>query len=37
MVAEYMSSTAYFYTAYVNVTKDLVETGGNGNKSYTSS
>lgn len=33
-MVEFMSNTAYFY---INVTQDLVETGGNGNKSYTSS
>lgn len=37
MVVECMSNTAYFYSAYINITKDLVETGGNQNKSYTSS
>lgn len=37
MVVEYTSNTAYFYSTYINVTKDLAETGGNGNKSYTTS
>lgn len=37
MVVGFKSNTVYFYSAYTNVIKNLVETGGNGIKSYTSS
>lgn len=34
---EFKSTTTCFYSSYVNVIKDLLETGGNGNKSCISS
>lgn len=37
MDVEFKSNTVYFYSAYMNVIKGLVETGANGTKSSTSS
>lgn len=37
MVVGLKSNTVYFHSASMNVIKDLVETGGKGIKTYTSS